>query len=47
MNEASGALQRFSAKFIDGAPYFAKAAECDDPYKRMLYIWVGQVISTN
>jgi hypothetical protein len=41
MNEASGALQRFTEKFIDGAKFFDQAAECDDPYKRMFLVWLG------
>lgn len=47
MNEALGALQRFAEIFINGAPLFAKAAECDDPFKRMLYVWVGQAVCLN
>ena len=47
MNEPLGALQRLSEIFIYGERCFAKAAECDDPYKRMVYAWIGQVICLN
>lgn len=41
MNEPLGSLQRMSEIFIYGERCFAKAAECDDPYKRMVYAWVA------
>ena len=44
MNEPLSGLQRMSEIFLAGAPFFTKAAECDDSLKRLAYTWLGNLV---